>query len=85
MNIVNCKDKQQKRRLVDFLEKNGIQTRNYFAGNLLMHRGYKHLGNYLDYPESNKVLDLVFFVGCAPTISKENLQYIEEVLKTWVN
>jgi len=82
---VICKDKPQKRRLVDFLEKNGIQTRNYFAGNLLMHRGYKHLGNYLDYPESNKVLDLVFFVGCAPTISKENLQYIEEVLKTWVN
>lgn len=82
---VICKDKPQKLRLVDFLEKNGIQTRNYFAGNLLMHRGYKHLGNYLDYPESNKVLDLVFFVGCAPTISKENLQYIEEVLTTWTN
>ena len=80
-----CKNKEQKQRLVGFLEKNGIQTRNYFAGNLLMHGGYKHLGNYLDYPESNKVLDLVFFVGCAPTISQENITYISDTLNSWKN
>lgn len=82
---VVCKDKQQKYSLVSFLEKNGIQTRNYFAGNLLMHKGYKHLGNYLDYPESNKVLDLVFFVGCAPTISEDNIEHIRSVLSLWTN
>jgi CDP-4-dehydro-6-deoxyglucose reductase, E1 len=80
-----CKDRAQKQALVAFLEKNGIQTRNYFAGNLLMHGGYKHLDDYRNYPESNKVLDLVFFVGCAPTISEENVEYIDNVLKTWVN
>jgi CDP-6-deoxy-D-xylo-4-hexulose-3-dehydrase len=80
-----CETKEQKRKLVDFLEKNGVQTRNYFAGNLLMHKGYKHLGNYLDYPESNKVLDLVFFVGCAPTISPDNITHINNVLATWKN
>lgn len=78
-----CSSKQQKINLVSFLEKNGIQTRNYFAGNLLMHPGYKHLDNFLKYPESNKVLDLVFFVGCAPTISQENINYIEKILQTW--
>ena len=82
---VICKDTNQKKSLVSFLEKNGIQTRNYFAGNLLMHPGYKHLDNYLDYPESNKVLDLVFFVGCAPTISEDNLSYIEQTLSLWKN
>jgi CDP-6-deoxy-D-xylo-4-hexulose-3-dehydrase len=50
-----------------------------------MHGGYKHLDDYRNYPESNKVLDLVFFVGCAPTISEENVEYIDNVLKTWVN
>ena len=75
-----CDNKEQKQKLVSYLESNGIQTRNYFAGNLLMHNGYKHLDNYKLYPESNKVLDLVFFVGCAPTISEENISYIEGVL-----
>ena len=80
-----CKDKKQKEALVSFLEKNGVQTRNYFAGNLLVHKGYKHLDDYKKYPESNKVLDLVFFVGCAPTISQDNLNHIETVLSTWTN
>ena len=80
-----CKSKKDKIKLVNYLENNGIQTRNYFAGNLLMHSGYKHLDDYKKYPESNKVLDLVFFVGCAPTISEENIKYIQEVLKNYDN
>jgi CDP-6-deoxy-D-xylo-4-hexulose-3-dehydrase len=80
-----CRDKKQKETLVTFLEKNGVQTRNYFAGNLLVHNGYKHLDDYKKYPESNKVLDLVFFLGCAPTISSDNLNHIETVLSTWTN
>lgn len=78
-----CKNAYEKYRLVNFLEKNGIQTRNYFAGNLLMHNGYKHLDNYFNYPESNKVLDLVFFIGCAPTISNKNIEYIEQVISKY--
>ena len=74
-----------KQTLVSYLEKNGIQTRNYFAGNLLMHEGYKHLDDYKKYPASNKVLDLVFFVGCAPTITTDNIKYIEEILKKYEN
>ena len=80
-----CENKNQKQKLVSYLEANGIQTRNYFAGNLLMHNGYKHLGDYKSYPESNKVLDLVFFVGCAPTISDENIKYIQKVLGQYKN
>lgn len=80
-----CKNKELKRKLVSFLESNGIQTRNYFAGNLLMHKGYKHLDDYKNYPEANKVLDLVFFVGCAPTISTDNLQHINTAMSSWKN
>lgn len=80
---VICKSKEQKLKLVSYLEKNGIQTRNYFAGNLLMHPGYKHLDDYKKYPESNKVLDLVFFIGCSPTISQGNIEYIKEILSKY--
>lgn len=80
-----CESKEHKQKLVSYLEKNGIQTRNYFAGNLLMHPGYKHLDDYRKYPEANKVLDLVFFVGCAPTISEDNINYIEQVLQKYEN
>jgi len=80
-----CDNVHQKQRLVTYLESNGIQTRNYFAGNLLMHRGYAHLDDYSKYPESNKVLDLVFFVGCSPTISEDNLFYIKTVISQYEN
>lgn len=80
-----CENKDQKNKLVKHLETSGVQTRNYFAGNLLMHNGYKHLDDYKKYPEANKVLDLVFFVGCAPTISEDNIKYIQEVLFKYEN
>jgi len=78
-----CESKEQKIKLVNYLENNGIQTRNYFAGNLLMHKGYKHLDDYKNYPESNKVLDLVFFIGCSPTIDEDNISYIEQKIKEY--
>ena len=65
------------------LEKNRIQTRSMFSGNLLMHPGYNDLGNYKDYPNSSEVLSRITFVGCAPNYSEEIFTYIEEVLKKY--
>ena len=48
-----------------------------------MHKGYKYLDNYKNYPESNKVLDLVFFIGCSPTIDAKNIEYIQHVMKNY--
>lgn len=76
-----CKSQEQKEKLVEYFEEKKIQTRHYFAGNLLLHPGYKHLGDYKLYPEANKVLSHVFFIGCSPQYSEEMLQYIEKVIK----
>lgn len=76
-----CSDNKLKIKLVDFLEKNKIQTRNYFAGNILIHPGYSFLDDYKKYPESNKVLDKVFFVGAAPHYNENVFNYIEDVVK----
>lgn len=76
-----CDKPGLKHKLVAFLEENKIQTRNYFAGNILIHPGYTHLDNYKNYPEANKVLDRVFFIGAAPHYTKEVFDYIESVIK----
>lgn len=78
---VICEEEGLKHRLVSHLEGNKIQTRNYFAGNILMHPGYENLGDYREYPQANKVLDKVFFIGAAPHYTEPVFEYIESVIK----
>lgn len=78
-----CDTSEIKVSLVNHLEKNKIQTRNYFAGNILLHPGYKHLADAKDYPLSNKALSDVFFIGCPPHYGEEIFKYINEVLNNW--
>lgn len=81
-----CDNKELKNKLVSFLEENNIQTRNYFAGNILMHSGYKHLDDLNKYPNANKVLDNVFFLGAAPHYDYQVFEYIENTFKEkWIN
>jgi CDP-6-deoxy-D-xylo-4-hexulose-3-dehydrase len=76
-----CDEPGLKHKLVSYLEENKIQTRNYFAGNILMHPGYSFLDNYKDYPEANKVLDKVFFIGAAPHYTEPVFDYIKSVIE----
>jgi CDP-6-deoxy-D-xylo-4-hexulose-3-dehydrase len=76
-----CDEPGLKPKLVAYLEENKIQTRNYFAGNILLHPGYSFLDDSKQYPEANKVLDKVFFIGAAPHYNEEVFKYIEEVVK----
>ena len=39
---------------------------------------------YKNYPNSCKVLDLVFFVGCSPTITPPMIDYIGDVVTSFV-
>lgn len=76
-----CEEGELKHRLVQYLENNKIQTRNYFAGNILMHPGYSFLDDYRKYREANKILFSVFFIGAAPHYRKNVFDYIEEIIK----
>ena len=72
-----------KHHLVKYLEEKGVQTRNYFAGNILMHPAYKHLDDPKNYPNACKVLDNVFFLGCSPVITVDMLDYIDDMVKEY--
>lgn len=75
-----CEEPGLKQKIVNHLEEYKIQTRNYFAGNILLHPGYKFLDDYKKYPQANKVLDSVFFVGAAPHYRTPTFQYIQEIV-----
>ena len=77
-----CDD--HKHRLVKYLEDHKVQTRNYFAGNILMHPAYRHIEPASNYPNACKVLDNVFFVGCSPVITEPMLEYIGEVVSNYI-
>jgi CDP-6-deoxy-D-xylo-4-hexulose-3-dehydrase len=79
-----CDNPKVKHALQQYLEKNGIQTRNYFAGNLLLHPAYKHLGNPKDYPNAYEVLKRVFFLGTSPTLIDSDLNYIKKILQDFM-
>jgi CDP-4-dehydro-6-deoxyglucose reductase, E1 len=76
---------EKKEELVTYLEKNGIQTRNYFAGNILLHPGYRTLGDWKDYPRANQVLSDVFFLGCSPQYTDRIFAYVENKLRAWAS
>jgi len=76
-----CETQEIKEKLVAHFEANKIQTRNYFAGNILLHPGYKHLDDASKYPLANKALSHVFILGCPPFWNDAVFKYIEKVIK----
>ncbi|MEZ4873270.1 MAG: lipopolysaccharide biosynthesis protein RfbH [Bdellovibrionales bacterium] len=78
--------------VVRFLEKNLIQTRMLFAGNLLMHpcfdqmrktgKGYRVVG---DLVKTNEIMHNTFWLGVYPGMSEDKLDYMIDKLKEFTN
>lgn len=71
--------------LVAFLEKNGIETRSMFAGNILRHpafKGVKHRkGGSLK--EADWILHHSFWIGVHPRYSKKDLDWVVSVFEKY--
>lgn len=76
-------DGPTKRAMVAHFEANKIQTRHYFAGNLLQQPGYSHLGDWRAFPVASQVLDRVFFIGAAPHYTQKVFDYIDDVARSF--
>ena len=48
-----------------------------------MHPAYEEVGIMENYPNSNMVMQKMFFVGCSPTITHAMIDYIEEVISNF--
>ena len=78
----------QREDIVDYLENEKIQTRAYFAGNILAHPGYRHLAEpYGDLNSMLPVAGLVttntFFLGTYIGLTEEKLAYIKKVVDSF--
>ena len=75
--------------IVDYLEENLIQTRPYFAGNIMLQPAYSHLMNPTDardnYPVATHVMKNTFFHGCSPVITPEQIAYIGEKIDSFLS
>lgn len=72
-------------KIMKFLESYKIQTRTYFAGNILLQPAYTHLMNPEEvikkYPVARKVTTDIFFLGTSPVITEEQIKYIGKAAK----
>ena len=78
-----CDSQATKESLVQHFEAHKIQTRPYFAGNLLRHPAYRHLANADKFPFADCALKRVFFLGCPPHYNSAVLAYIGDVFRKW--
>lgn len=66
--------------IINFLEDNSIQTRPYFAGNILLQPAYSGIMNLTDiknnFPVAVKVTTDTFFHGTSPVITAEQIDFI---------
>lgn len=66
--------------IIDYLEENLIQTRPYFAGNLMLQPAYSHLMDpmmaQLKFPVATYVMTNTYFHGTSPVITPEQIAYI---------
>ena len=86
---VTIKDNSKFNRfdIVNYLESNKIQTRPYFAGNIMLQPAYEGLMSPEDvikkFPVSRKVTTDTFFLGTSPVITEQQLDYIQETITTF--
>jgi len=66
--------------IVDYLEENLIQTRPYFAGNIMLQPAYNHIMDPQkakdNFPVATLTMTNTYFHGTSPVITPEQIEYI---------
>jgi len=76
-----------KNAIIQFLEKNHIETRNLFAGNItrqpgFMNVSYRKIGNL---ENTDFIMNNSFFLGVYPGLNKEKLDYVISKIKEFIS
>lgn len=85
--LLTCKAGTDRNRVVQYLEKHGIQIRMLFAGNLLRHPCFDTIRNTDAYrvagelTNTDRILRDTFWVGVYPGMTKEKLDYMAETIR----
>ena len=70
---------------INLFEDKKIQTRTYFAGNIILQKAYTHLMDpkkvIEDYPVARKITTDTFFLGTSPVITDTQIEYISSIVE----
>lgn len=90
--LITCKEGVDRKKIVPYIEKNGVQTRMLFAGNLTKHpcfdqmrenkTGYRIVG---DLSNTDRIMNDTFWVGVYPGMTDKKLEYMAKIIKEAVN
>ena len=67
-----------------YLEQYDIQTRPIFTGNILRQPAFRHLGTG-DFPVADRIMERAFLVGCHQGLTDDQLSYMEETFRAFLN
>lgn len=83
--MITCEEGTDKNKVVQYLEKNGVQTRMLFAGNLTKQpcfddmrkreQGYRVIG---DLKQTDRIMKNTFWIGVYPGMTTDMLDYMAE-------
>ncbi|MCQ2528324.1 MAG: lipopolysaccharide biosynthesis protein RfbH [Saccharofermentans sp.] len=86
--LITCKEGIDSVKVVDYIEKQGVQTRRLFAGNLIKHpcfdemratgEGYRVVG---DLTNTDRIMNDTFWVGVYPGMTDEMIDFMAKTIK----
>lgn len=86
--LITCKDGVNRNEVVKYLEANGIQTRNLFAGNIIKHpcfdqirndgKSYRVVGSL---ENTDRIMKDSFWIGVYPGMTDEKIDYMIKKIK----
>lgn len=90
--LVTCKEGTERNKVVQYIEKHGVQTRMLFAGNLIKHpcfdemrsagEGYRIIGTL---ENTDRIMNDTFWVGVYPGMTDEMVDDMAEVIRDAVS
>lgn len=90
--LITCKDGIDRNKVTTYLEANGVQTRNLFAGNLIKHpcfdemratgEGYRVVGELTN---TDTIMNKSFWIGVYPGMTNEMIDYMVKTIIDIVN
>ena len=89
--LITCKPGVNRNKLVTYIERNGIQTRTLFAGNLIKHpcfdelrkskQGYRVIGSLKN---TDRIMKDTFWIGVYPGMTDEKIDYMIKTIRECV-
>ncbi len=86
--LITCREGVDRNRVVQYVEKKGVQTRMLFAGNLTKHpcfdqmreagAGYRIVGSL---ENTDRIMRDTFWVGVYPGMTDEKIDYMAKVIR----